>query len=68
MAREELGAQADAEEWLLLLERDLQPFDLAADEVLFVVGAHRSAEDHRAGVVFERVGKRIAETRPPDVE
>src|SRR5262249_28666524 len=68
MARQELRAEADAEERLLLAQRHLEPVDLAPDELLLVVGAHRPAEDDGARMVRERLRQRVAEARPPDVE
>src|SRR5262249_4491040 len=68
MARQDLRAEADAEEWLLLAPRPPEPLDLAPDELLLVVGAHRPAEDDGARMVRERLRQRVAEARPPDVE
>ncbi len=51
-----------------LLERHLEPVDLAADERVLVVGALRAAENDGAGVVLQRLGQRIVEARPADVE
>ena len=39
----------------LSFERDADPVDLAADDLVVVVGALRPAEDDRADVVFERL-------------
>src|SRR5262249_52050134 len=44
------------------------PIDLAANEVLAAVRAHRPAEDDRAGVPGHRPGQRIAKARLADVE
>jgi hypothetical protein len=68
MLRQHLGAEADAEKRLLLLERHRDPVDLAAHEVVRIIGALGTAEDDRAGVLREGIGQRIAETRPADVE
>ena len=68
LARQHLRAEEDAEKRLVLLERDLEPVDLAAEEFVPVVGALRPAEDHGAGVVLQHVGQRIVEARPADVE
>ena len=68
MLGEHLRAQADAEERPLLPQRHFDPVDLARDIVVTVVGAHRTAEDHGAGMGVERFGKGIAEARPADVE
>ena len=37
-------------------------------EFVGIVGAHRSAEDHRAGVTVQRLGQGVAQGRPADVE
>jgi len=66
--RQHLRAKADPEIWLALPERHADPFDLALDDLVVIVGALRAAEDHRGGVLVEGVGQRIAEPRPPDVE
>ncbi len=63
-----LRAEADAEERLVLLERNRDPVDLAADEIVGVVGAHRPAENHRAGMLRQARRQRIAEPRPAHVE
>ena len=68
LARQHLRAEADAEIRLLLLERHLDPVDLAADEIVLVVGALRPAENHGAGMVLQRLGQRLVEARPADVE
>ena len=68
VARQHLGAEADAEEGLLLGKRHADPIDLAPDEGFVVVRALRAAEDDRAGVVGEGVGKRLVEARAADVE
>ena len=68
MVRQHLRAEADAEERLAFTQRHLEPVDLAADEIVGVVGAHRAAEDDRAGVLRHGAGQRIAEPRPAHVE
>ena len=69
MAGEHLRAEADAEQRLVLAERHGEPVDLAPDPVeVVVVGAHRSAEDDRAGVLGERRRQRLAEARAANVE
>ena len=68
MARHHLRAEADAEIGLLVAQRHADPVDLATDEVLFIVGALRTAENRGAGMLVHRLRQRIAETRPPDVE
>jgi hypothetical protein len=68
MVDQHLRAKADAEEGLVLPERDLQPFGLAADEFVLVVGAHRAAEHDRAGMMRKRLRQLVAERRAADVE
>ena len=68
MARHHLRAEADAEIRLLVAQRHADPVGLTLDEVVVVVGALRPAEDHRAGMFVHRLGQRIVEARPADVE
>ncbi len=49
-------------------ERHADPVGLGLDVLVGIVGAHRPAEDHRAGVVGKRLGQGIAEARTADVE
>src|SRR5215472_801598 len=63
-----LRAEADAEEWTLLGERDGDPVDLAANEFIAVVRAHRAAENHGARMALQGFGKLIAKARPPYTE
>lgn len=49
-------------------QRYFQPVGLAADELVVVIGAHRAAEHHRAGVVVQCFGQGVAKRRPADVE
>src|SRR6516165_7171251 len=63
-----LRAETDAEEWTLLGERDGDPVDLAANEFIAVVRAHRAAEDHGARMVLQGFGKRVAKARPLYIE
>ncbi len=59
-----LRAEADAEERPLLAQRDFDPVDLAADIIVGIVGAHRTAEDDRAGMrgpVFPARHRRTAD-------
>ncbi len=65
---EHLRAQANPQERPLLPERHLDPVDLAADVFIRIVGAHRAAEDDRAGMTFQRFRKRVAEPGTPDIE
>src|SRR5579863_6260515 len=66
--RTHLRAEADAEKRLLLFDRDGNPVDLAVDEFVRVIGAHRAAEDDGAGMIAQRLRQRIAEARPAHVE
>lgn len=68
MTCQHLGAEADAEQRLFLPERNPEPVHLAAQPGVFVVRAHRAAEDDDPGVLAESLWKRIAEPGPPDVE
>ncbi len=63
-----LRAEADAEERLVLAQRHADPIDLAADEIVLVVGAHRAAEDDGGGMIGHGRRQRIAEPRPAHVE
>ena len=63
-----LRAQADAEKRPLLAQGNFDPVDLAADIIVGIVGAHRAAEDDRAGMLVQCVRQGIAEPRTPDVE
>jgi hypothetical protein len=55
-AGQHLRAQADAEIGRLFLQADIDPVDLGCDEIVRIVGRHRPAEDHRAGMVAHRLG------------
>jgi hypothetical protein len=44
LSDQKLRAQTDAQKRLLFRKRHGEPVDLAADEILAVVGAHRPAE------------------------
>src|SRR5580704_5800893 len=63
-----LGAEADAEKGLVLLHRYRDPIDLGADEFVFVIGAHRAAENDGAGMVGHGLRQRLAEARAAYVE
>ena len=63
-----LRAQADAEKRPLLTQGNFDPVDFAADIVVGVIGAHRAAEDDRAGMLVQRVRQRVAEPWASDVE
>src|ERR1700722_4255055 len=47
LARAHLRAEADAEKRLVLAQRHADPIDFPANEIILVVGAHRTAEDNR---------------------
>ncbi len=51
MAREHLRAETNAEERRVFLKRDPDPVYFAAQPGVFVVDAHRTAENNRAGVI-----------------
>src|SRR4051794_5264853 len=68
MARQHLGAQADAKEGLTLRQRHRDPVGLAAHEFVFIVGAHWTAEDDRAHMLRESIGQRVAKAWSADVE
>jgi hypothetical protein len=68
VARQHLGAEADTEKRLLLLERHRDPVGLAAHEIICIVGAHGTAKDDRTGVLHHGLGQRIAKAWPADVE
>ena len=68
IARAHLRAEADAEKRLALLQRHADPIDLAADEIVLVVGAHRAAENDAGGCSAIVSRQRVAEPRPPHVE
>ncbi len=65
---EHLRTQANSQKRPLLPERHGNPVDLLANEIIRVVGAHRAAEDGRAGMAIQRFRQRIAEPRTPDVQ
>ena len=67
-AREHLRAEADAEERLIFLQRLGGPIDLAADEAIFVIGAHRPAEKDGGGVVAHGLRQRVAKARAAHVQ
>src|SRR5689334_6924279 len=61
MARQHLGAEADAEKRLVLLERHRDPVGLTTHEFVRIVGAGRAAEDDRARMLRQRFRQWIAE-------
>ena len=68
MADQHLRPEADPEIGLVLSQRNRMPVDLVAHEVVFVIGAHRAAENHRAGMFGECFGQRIAKRVAADVQ
>ena len=68
MLREHLRPEAQAQIGLCFPQRNLQPIDLGFYIIVRIIGAHGAAENHRAGVVPQGVGKRIAEPRAPDIQ
>jgi hypothetical protein len=63
-----LRAEADTEKRLALLERHADPFNLAANEIVLVVGAHRAAENDAGRVLAHCVRQRVAKSRAANVE
>ena len=68
MMRQHLRAETDAEKRLLLLERHVQPIDLATDEISGVIRAHRAAENDGPSMGGHGLGERIAQARAAHVE
>src|SRR3954464_8684156 len=60
MTHQHLRAEADAEKRLFLLERDPEPIDLATDEIVGAVRAHRTAEIDGGGLPLHGRAQRIA--------
>ena len=65
---EHLGAEANAEKRPPLAQRHRNPIDFPAHIIIAIIGAHRPAENHRAGVTVECLRQWIAEPRTPDVQ
>ena len=63
-----LRAETDSQEGTLFGKRDGDPVDLAAYELIAVVGAHRAAENRGARMALQGFGKRIAKARTPYIE
>src|SRR3954470_6601297 len=63
LPRQHLRAEANAQQWPLLPKRHGDPVDLAANEVIGIVGAHRAAENDGAGVPLQRFRQAIAKAR-----
>src|SRR5262245_42946662 len=68
MARQHLGAEANAKERFALLQRHRDPVGLAAHEFIRIVGAHRAAEDDRARMLRQSLGQRVTKAWPANVE
>ena len=51
MARQHLRAETNANEWRVFLKRNPDPVYFAAYPRVFVIDAHRTAENDRAGVI-----------------
>src|SRR5471030_2990290 len=68
MLRHHLRAETYSQIRLVVAQRHADPFDLAADEGIGVVGALRAAENHGAGMIVHGLRQRVVKTRPPDVE
>src|SRR5262245_42064544 len=68
MPRQHLRAKTDPKIRFLVAQRHADPVDLAAHEVLIVVGTLRAAKNGRAGMLVHRFRQRISETRTPNVE
>ena len=63
-----LRAKADAQERGFLPQGKLHQADLGPHEVVLVVGAHRAAQDHRAGVAGQRLGQWVAVAGAANIE
>src|SRR6185437_5340647 len=68
LSGQHLRAEAEAEKRPLLGERDFDPVDLAADIIVAVIGAHRSAQNDGTGMFIQRPRQGIAEARAANVE
>src|SRR5262249_54048468 len=68
MMRQHLCAETDAEKRLRLLERHAQPIDLATNELVGVIRAHRAAENDGTSMGGHGLGERIGEARAAHVE
>jgi hypothetical protein len=62
MACEHLRAETNPNKGNPLFEGDADPVYFAAQPSVFVIHAHGAAEDDHAGIAFERLRQRIAET------
>ncbi len=68
LARQHLRAKAYTEIGSVFLEWHFQPVDLRLDEFVWVIGAHRAAENHRTGMVFKGARQGIAKDGATDIE
>src|SRR5579863_4326082 len=68
MPRAHLRTKADAKERLVFFQGHADPFDLAANEIVLIVGAHRPAEDDAGRMFAHRLRQRVAKPRPPHVK
>ena len=66
--RQHLRPEADAEKRLVLPQRNCEPVDFPADEIIFVIRAHGAAENDGTGMLPERVRQGIAEARAPHIQ
>src|SRR6516225_7106544 len=64
MLRAHLRAKANAEKLLVVAQRHADPVDLAADEIVVVIGAHRTAENHGCGMFRHGFRQGLAKARP----
>jgi hypothetical protein len=65
---EHLRAEANPQQRPPLRKRHRDPVDLAANILIRIVRAHRTAENDRPGMAVQRFRKRIAKARTPDIE
>ena len=68
MAREHLGAKTNAKKRRVFLEWNSDPVYFAAQPGVFVVHAHRTAENDHTGIILQCFRKRIAERGTPAIE
>src|SRR5688572_19351801 len=54
MLRQHLCPKAHAQKWLLLFQRNTNPFDLAGNPGLGIIGAHRTAKDNSTRMLIHR--------------
>ena len=65
---EELRAKAQAEIGLVLFQCEADEIDLAPDEIVLVIGAHRSAADDDARMTVKPIGQGIAHAGTTDIK